>query len=304
MGMAYENAVKAGLVVVASAGNSGYDGVTYPSFNTIGTPAVAPSVIAVGAVTNSHYFTPTVSVAGAPSQSAEHRRTAGRRSLLSGGRLCRTGGRRDHARRRWLRLLGLPGRFAHRGIRADPAQHRQFRTACSFATKVDNAYDAGASGVILYMSDSTAPIPPGNLDNNGIPVVMIGQSDGVALKAYIKSNPSALVTIDPSGVEVDDTADGNLLSYYSSMGPSTGDSAVKPDLVAVGTDIYMAAQNYDPAGGQYSTTRYADASGTSFSSPMVAGAAALVKQKHPTWTPAQIRSALSQFGEPGCHPGR
>ncbi len=54
----------------------------------------------------------------------------------------------------------------------------------------------------------------------------------------------------------------------------------------------MAAQNYDPAGGQYSATRYAAASGTSFSSPMVAGAAALVKQNHPTWTPAQIRSAL------------
>ena len=66
MGLAYENAVKAGVVVVAAAGNSGFDGIAYPSFNTIGTPANAPSVIAVGAVTNAHYFTPTVTVAGGP----------------------------------------------------------------------------------------------------------------------------------------------------------------------------------------------------------------------------------------------
>ena len=62
--------------------------------------------------------------------------------------------------------------------------------------------------------------------------------------------------------------------------------------MAAGTGIYMAAQNYDPVGGQFSTSRYASADGTSFASPMVAGAAALVKQKNPSWTPAQIRSAL------------
>jgi uncharacterized protein (TIGR03437 family) len=101
-----------------------------------------------------------------------------------------------------------------------------------------------------------------------------------------------MVTIDPAGAEADDAVHSNMLVYFSSQGPNTGDFAVKPDMVAVGTSLYMAAQNYDPDGGQFSTTRYAPADGTSFSSPVVAGAAALVKQKHPTWTPAQIKSAL------------
>jgi uncharacterized protein (TIGR03437 family) len=63
--------------------------------------------------------------------------------------------------------------------------------------------------------------------------------------------------------------------------------------------MYMAAQNYDPDGGQFSTTRFAAADGTSFASPMVAGAAALVKQKHPTWTATQIKSALVNTANQG-----
>ena len=292
LGSAYEAAVKAGVVVVASAGNNGYDGVTYPAFNTIATPASAPSVIAVGAVTNSHSFNPAVSVAGAPASLQNIPGQPGDDPYSPVGAI--TAPVVD------VMALGdngfgcspfpatsLNGAFAliQRNIASST-------NSCLFATKVDNAFNAGASGVILYMSDAAAPIPPGPLDQNGIPVIMIGQSDGLALKAYLKTNPAALATIDPSAIEVDNTANANLLSYYSSMGPSAGDSNIKPDMVAVGTDIYMAAQNYDAAGGQFSSTRYADASGTSFSAPMVAGAAALVKQKHPLWNPAQIRSAL------------
>src|SRR5205814_3017284 len=69
-GMAFENAVKAGLTIVAAAGNSGADGEVQPSLNTIATPAAAPSVIAVGATLNSHLFFPTVSVTGADAPSA------------------------------------------------------------------------------------------------------------------------------------------------------------------------------------------------------------------------------------------
>jgi len=97
------------------------------------------------------------------------------------------------------------------------------------------------------------------------------------------------------------------------MGP-TPDGAIKPDLVAtsgfdgdsydLGPDysdldlpvpggLYVAAQNFDPNGDMFSPSRYlAIGSGTSFSTPMTAGAAALVKQAHPNFTPAQIKSAL------------
>jgi minor extracellular serine protease Vpr len=291
LGSAFENAAKS-IVVVVAAGNSGFDGNNFPTLGSISTPGSAPSVIAVGAITNAHFFNPAVSVAGGPSSLQNLAGAAGDdpfepvgaytapvvdvTTLGDDGFGCSS-----------FPASTLNGAFAliQRSVVGSA-------TACAFATKVDNAWSAGAQGVILYMSDASALIGPANLDENGIPVIMISQSDGQNLKAYIKANPGASATIDPSNAEVPDTLDSNLLSFYSSLGPNTGDNAIKPDLVAVGTTVYMAAQTYDAAGGQYSSTRYATADGTSFASPMVAGAAALVKQKHPTWTPAQIRSAL------------
>ena len=70
------------------------------------------------------------------------------------------------------------------------------------------------------------------------------------------------------------------LGRSSSRGPGLG-LQIKPDLVAPGEGIYSSV------GGSFSTM-----SGTSMASPHVAGAAALLRQKHPQWTPAQIKSAL------------
>ena len=70
------------------------------------------------------------------------------------------------------------------------------------------------------------------------------------------------------------------------------DFGIKPDLVAPGTPIYSATQNLNPVGEQYDPSGFFTASGTSFSVPIVAGAAALLKQAKPGFTPAQIKSAL------------
>jgi uncharacterized protein (TIGR03437 family) len=59
--------------------------------------------------------------------------------------------------------------------------------------------------------------------------------------------------------------------------------------------MYFAAQNFDPNGILYSVNRYAAGDGTSFATPLAAGAAALVKQAHPHYTEAQIKSALVNF---------
>jgi uncharacterized protein (TIGR03437 family) len=154
----------------------------------------------------------------------------------------------------------------------------------------------------------------------------------VALKSYIDTNaiqnymqngavdPWPQVTIDLSGAERLPDAPANLLATYSSFGPSLGyfpacgtctGALLKPELVATGggdyvlepdpndwpyllgfPGLYLAAESFDPNGELYSTTRYAMGNGTSFASPLTAGAAALVKQAHPGYTPAQIKSAL------------
>src|ERR1019366_9463383 len=60
---AFENAAKT-VVMVVAAGNGGSDGYNIPTFNTISSPATAPSVIAVGATISSHVMAPSVKVLG------------------------------------------------------------------------------------------------------------------------------------------------------------------------------------------------------------------------------------------------
>ena len=162
------------------------------------------------------------------------------------------------------------------------------------------------------MADQATPITPTGLSAYIGPVVMVSNADGTALKTFINANPDALVTIDSAGIELDAATSTNLLAGFSSFGPGTGDALIKPELVApggsdpfffsYGAGMYTAAQRLDPLGGIYSQNGYAAAdsfnfaaagsAGTSLAAPLVAGAAALVKQRHPNFTPAQVKSAL------------
>ncbi|MFD5828333.1 S8 family serine peptidase [Lentzea sp. NPDC060358] len=80
------------------------------------------------------------------------------------------------------------------------------------------------------------------------------------------------------------------LAPFSSKGPRTGDSGLKPEVTAPGVGIVAAAANTN--GGHVA------ASGTSMATPHVAGAAALLRQEHPEWTPAQVKSALATTARP------
>ena len=115
-------------------------------------------------------------------------------------------------------------------------------------------------------------------------------ADGKALNDLLAvANPDVQVAIDSTGDKFPLYAD--QMATFSSRGPGV-DNDVKPDLVAPGTWIYSAVQMNNATGILYHPVGFAASNGTSFSSPMVAGAAALVKQGHPTWTPAQVKSAL------------
>jgi len=322
----FEKAAQAGMVITVSAGNDGDSGVRqYPSFTLISSPSNAPSVISVGATMNSHVMQPGVSILGGPS--ALQSIVAQTSDLFAFYSTPFYGTFID------VTKLGDDG-TACKALPADSLfnaialiQVAPAGSNCNFSTQAFNASDAGAFGVVFYMADGTVPVPAEVEDNFGnfpsmAPVVVVSQSDGQALKAYIDANTDVTVVVDPAGSEMDLDTYNKLWSFnppiaansilaFSSPGPNAGDLSIKPDIVAVGgadqnnypsfadgallfgqSGLLMAGQSFDYYGELYSPTGYASANGTSFSSPIVAGAAALIKQLHPTFTAAQIKAVL------------
>ncbi|MER7890021.1 S8 family peptidase [Micromonospora sp. NPDC094482] len=110
--------------------------------------------------------------------------------------------------------------------------------------------------------------------------------------AQISSPGSAASALTVGAVDRDDK-----LADFSSRGPLVNSHAAKPELVAPGVDIVAAR-----AAGtnlQDPIDRYYEAiSGTSMATPHVAGAAALLAQRHPDWTGEKIKAALVGAADP------
>lgn len=82
-------------------------------------------------------------------------------------------------------------------------------------------------------------------------------------------------------------------AYFSSRGPAPVSHTLKPEITAPGVGISAAN-----AGGR-GIYAYQSMSGTSMATPHVAGAAAIVKQRHPDWSARQIKAALVSSAEAG-----
>ncbi|MFE0651201.1 S8 family serine peptidase [Streptomyces sp. NPDC059534] len=95
----------------------------------------------------------------------------------------------------------------------------------------------------------------------------------------------------PSVLTVGATDRDDSTAYFSSRGPTTVHHTLKPEIAAPGVGISAAA-----AGGR-GVYAYQSMSGTSMATPHVAGAAAIVKQRHPDWTAQQVKAALVSSAE-------
>ncbi|GLF94881.1 S8 family peptidase [Streptomyces yaizuensis] len=103
--------------------------------------------------------------------------------------------------------------------------------------------------------------------------------------------------------------DRDRMAAFSGRGPRTGDSGLKPDVTAPGVAITAASaagsatarlEGENPPG-------YVTLDGTSMATPHVAGAAALLKQKHPSWNGERLKAALTgsakDIGRPAYEQG-
>ncbi len=107
-------------------------------------------------------------------------------------------------------------------------------------------------------------------------------------RGSVGSPASAPEAITVGAVTTTGSGADDVVASFSSSGPTPLSLRLKPEVSAPGVAILSAS----PGGA------YARLSGTSMAAPHVAGAVALLLQRHPTWTPAQVKSALALTGDP------
>ena len=120
-----------------------------------------------------------------------------------------------------------------------------------------------------------------------VPVVAAGNDFDAFGFGSVSSPGSAQDAITVGAVSTSRSGAPNVMASFSSGGPTPLSLRLKPEVSAPGLSILSAAPDRE----------YVTLSGTSMAAPHVAGAAALLQQRHPTWTPAQIKSALASTGD-------
>jgi subtilisin family serine protease len=261
-------AVALGVIVVASAGNSG----NLPYFT--GSPASATNAISVAAGNDPGITLPLVAVANSAGADGDRESVEGAftRPLAEAGVTSGIAVRLGDFNSAPARLCtpleagSLTGKIPliARGV-------------CTFQVKISNAEAAGAIAAVVYNNVAGDAIVMGGTAA-GIPGFMVSNVDGAALTAAIDEDTT--FTLDPDHVlSVPDRLQG-----FTSRGPRFGDGSLKPDVTAPGGSVFAAAAGSGDDG--------VDISGTSMASPHVAGAAALLRSLHPKWSVAEIKSAL------------
>ncbi|KAJ4725400.1 Subtilisin-like protease [Melia azedarach] len=159
--------------------------------------------------------------------------------------------------------------------------------------KGQQAAQAGAVGMILANSerDGNEILLPGP---NFLPSAHMNYKDGQSVYAYINSTKDPVASITNAVTEFNKRP-SQMMGFFSSRGPNNLDPAIlKPDVTAPGVDIIAAYTEAIGPTGAFDDRRipYNIFSGTSMSCPHVSGIVGLVKTAHPDWSPAAIKSAI------------
>ncbi|ALG11971.1 S8 family peptidase [Kibdelosporangium phytohabitans] len=161
------------------------------------------------------------------------------------------------------------------------------------------AVSSGAKVVNLSLgggpTDGTDPMSQGLneiSERTGTLFVVAAGNDGANGPFSVGTPGSADAALTVGAVDRDEK-----LADFSSRGPRMTDMAVKPDITAPGVDI-VAARAAGTSMGNPVDDKYTAASGTSMATPHVAGAAAILAQRNPTWTGKQLKDALASTSKP------
>jgi minor extracellular serine protease Vpr len=287
--------VAAGVVVVISAGNDRGDF----GLGSVGTPGTAPEAITVAAVSNTHVFSQALTVTSpavpnglmqipfhASSNATPPAWVTADQQLVDVGTITGTNGRAVD------RLLCGPASNPNKPtstLRSGSLTRAIVlvsRGTCSFFSKSQRAKAAGAAGIIFVNNRPGEGIPvPVQLV---IPGGMVADLDGERLRAAMQASggrAQVKVGVDPAQIE---TARSGVPAYFSSGGPTSYRHKLKPDIAAPGMHILSSTLP------EFAGSPFASFDGTSMAAPHISGSAALLRQRHPGWTPQQVKSALMQ----------
>jgi hypothetical protein len=261
--LAFLDAYAAGVFVSASAGNEG------PGASTAN--HLSPWVTTVAASTQTREFASTLTVTGGGAPFV----TEGASITGGAGPLPVVRASDAPYSNNLCTAPAAPGTFTGKIVACQ-------RGVNARVDKGFNVLQGGAAGMILF----NAVLADTETDNHWLPTVHL--ADGTAFVAYLAANPGATASFT-GGVSQD--GQGDVMAAFSSRGPAG--LFIKPDVTAPGVQI-LAGMTPTPESitegppGQY----FQAIAGTSMSSPHVAGAALLLRDAHPSWTPGQVKSAL------------
>jgi subtilisin family serine protease len=296
---ASRNAVRAGITVVASAGNS--NDIPF----IVGTPSAADTVISVAATEPATLTGPTLTV-GAPVNKTF--------AMITGA----FGAPFASPRTEPLALAGLNNTPTNNiNLACSPTINQPVplppnppiptlggafgladRGTCEFSEKAFNVHRAGGNtrsgggSAAIIINNAPGAGPFGMAAGAAAPLVVrpaysIGTAEGAEIKQALIANPGLQGTITPLGAAPNIAGGINLvdqLSSFTSRGPSQAGLALKPDIAAPGTNIWMASAGTGSGG--------VNNSGTSFSGPLTAGIASLVLSARPNFEPWQVKAAI------------
>nr|WP_194425434.1 S8 family serine peptidase [Microbacterium aquimaris] len=280
--VAASNAVGAGVVVVASSGNSG------PNPYLTGAPGAGEGVIAVSAVDSTESFPGAIVTVDGTAVEAINANGA---DLSAVGDLEVVVVTDDPATPANEALGCAASDYTQAGVTEGGGQLAVVqRGTCARVAKAIFGQQAGAAAVLMVNSDNTLPPYEGEITSNPddgtpytvtIPFLGVRASDGAAFTT------GATATV--VGAEISNPGFRGYASF-SSSGPRSGDSAISPNVAAPGVAIASA--------GVGTGNGAAIMSGTSMAAPHVAGVAALVVESHPDWTAPQVGAAIVSTADP------
>ena len=268
--VAFLFAADAGVFVAASAGNSG------PTTSTVAHPS--PWITTVAAGTHNRDGQGSVTLGNGETYNGASVATPVSAPLIDSTAAGLAGA--DAA------SLALCFGAADGAVVLDPAKVAGKIVVCDrgVSARVNKSravQEAGGVGMILVNTSASSL----NADFHFVPTVHLSHTDRAAVKAYA-ATADATATINQSTIVFNAAAP--FTASFSSRGPllAGGGDLLKPDVIAPGQDI-LAAVSPSINGRDFDLF-----SGTSMSSPHVAGLGALLKDLHPDWSPMAIKSAL------------